>query len=156
MRALNIILNGKKASSSLVKNMITGLNDKRIRTEKGGYLFKLALDEKNLYIGILPEFYQGDRNYHYNINLPGNPACFLTGSLNPEGVFSILFIPKEKELSEDTKQEYRNIYRAAAWNLLNRGLDEPCELDFVTRQILQSAGLFDPPPASLKELAAIL
>ncbi|MDA3958316.1 hypothetical protein [Oceanispirochaeta sp.] len=152
---MNIILNGQKASPSLIKTMMDGLNNKKIRTEKGGYLFKLAVDEKNLYFSILPEFNQGDRNYHYNITLPGNPSYFLTGSLNPEGIFTILFIPKEKVLPEADKEEYINIYLQSARGLLEKGLEEPGELDFVSGLLLVSSGLFDPAPASLKELAAL-
>lgn len=152
MSLLKININGRKAERSLIKSMIKGLNDKRIRTEKGGYLFKAACDESTLYLGILPEFNQGDRNYHYNIELPGNPEYVLTGSLNPEGVYSILFIPKEKELSPEAVEGYRSLYRSFAENLMERGLTKPGELNMVTTMLLQSSGLFPDGPGSLSEL----
>lgn len=152
MKLLEINLNGQKAGRSLTKSMIKGLNNKKIRTEKGGYLFKAASDETTLYLGILPEFNQGDRNYHYNIELPGNPDFFLTGSLNPDGVFTILFIPKEKKLSSSSIAAYRNIYLTFADNLLSLGLKEPGELDMVTKMLLQSSGLFPEGPVSLLQI----
>lgn len=153
MRLLEINLNGQKAGRSLIKSMIKGLNDKKIRTEKGGYLFKACSNKTTLFLGILPEFNQGDRNYHYNIELPGDPEFFLTGSLNPEGVFSILFIPNEKKLSPDSIEAYRNIYRALAENLLAQGLDEPGELNMVTTMMVQSSCLFPEGPVSLSQIA---
>lgn len=135
-----------------MKSMIKGLNDKKIRTEKGGYLFKASLSESTLFLGILPEFNQGDRNYHYNIELPDNPEFFLTGSLNPDGEFSILFIPKEKELSSSSINAYRTIYLAFAENLLALGLKEPGSLNMVTTMLLQSSGLFPEGPVSLCQI----
>lgn len=140
------------AGRPLLKSMIKGLNDKKIRTEKGGYLFKASVSESTLFLAILPEFNQGDRNYHYNIELPDDPEFFLTGSLNPEGEFSILFIPKEKELSSSSITAYRNIYLAFAENLLALGLKEPGKLNMVTTMILQSSGLFPEGPVSLSQL----
>lgn len=140
------------AGRLLLKSMIKGLNDKKIRTEKGGYLFKASVSESTLFLAILPEFNQGDRNYHYNIELPDDPEFFLTGSLNPEGEFSILFIPKEKELSSSSITAYRNIYLAFAENLLALGLKEPGKLNMVTTMILQSSGLFPEGPVSLSQL----
>jgi len=153
MKVLNIILNGKKASKKLQKTMIKGLNDKKIRTEKGGYLFKIALSSDDFYLGILPEFNQGDRNYHYYIELPGNPEYFLTGSINPEGMFTLFFIPGKKELSDEVKDQYRNLYRTAAEQLLYMGLEKPGELDTVTQMLLLSSELFNPAPESLERLA---
>jgi hypothetical protein len=152
MKLLDINLNGQKAGRSLIKSMITGLNDKNIRTEKGGYLFKAAADEKTLFLGILPEFNQGERNYHYNIELPGSPEYFLTGSLNPEGIFSILFIPVEKELSSASVESYKYIYKILAENLLERGITPPGELNMVTTMILESSGLFPEGPVSLVQI----
>jgi hypothetical protein len=146
-------LNGKKASSSLIKAMIAGLNDKKIRTEKGGYLFKAASQGKKFFLSILPEFHMGERNYHYNIELPGDPVYFLTGSLNPEGVFSLLFVPRSKELTEKDKETYQKLYVDFAVNLLDRGLNGPGELDEVTPMLLQQSGLFAPEiPRSLKAI----
>jgi hypothetical protein len=155
MGLLEINLNGQKAGRSLIKSMIKGLNDKKVRTEKGGYLFKASSDETTLSLGILPEFNQGDRNYHYNIELPENPEYFLTGSLNPDGVFSILFIPKEKELSSDSINAYRKIYKVLAENLLALGLNGPGELNMVTTMLVQSAGLFPDGPVSLSQIRDI-
>jgi hypothetical protein len=146
-------LNGKKASSSLLKAMIAGLNDRKIRTEKGGYLFKAAAQGKKFFLSILPEFHMGERNYHYNIELPGDPVFFLTGSLNPEGVFSLLFVPRSKELTENDKETYKKLYVNFAVNLLDRGLKGPGDLDEVTPMLLQQSGLFGQSiPHSLKEI----
>lgn len=153
MKRLEINLNGEKAGRRLVKSMIKGLNDKAVRTAKGGFLFKASADEKTLYLGILPEFNQGERNYHYNINLPGDPEYFLTGSLNPEGVFSILFVPREKELSEESREAYRNLYKCFAETLLNLGLNRPGELNMVTTMLLESSAVLPDGPVSLAGIA---
>ena len=137
--------------------MIKGLNDNKIRTEKGGYLFKAAMDEKYFYLGIKPAFLEGQRSYHYHIELPRKLEYFLTGSVNPEGIFSILFIPRSPELTGKEQYIYTNLYRAFAHNLLERGLEKPGHLDDVTPQLLLSLGEWNTQkiPRSLEEILCL-
>lgn len=154
MKPLKIHLNGKRASRSLIKSMIDGFNSREIRTEKGGYLFKAAADESCLYLGVLPEFHMGERNYHYNIDLPGNPEILLSGSLTADGIYTILFIPKNSTLSEYEQKAYRQVYISFAKTMLSQGLKGKGELSMVTTMLLQSSGIMDPAPVSLQELSA--
>jgi len=147
-----LYLNDRKAGKKHIREMISALNDRTIRTEKGGYLFKAASSNKNLYLGIIPCMISGERTHHYDIALPESMVHVLTGSLTPEGLFTILFIPKQITLSDEMRLAYHSAYIDLAAGLLGRGLTGPGELDGVSRMMLESSGVMNPAPSSLIEI----
>ncbi|MBI9105702.1 MAG: hypothetical protein JEZ04_03100 [Spirochaetales bacterium] len=147
-----LYLNGKKAGGKSSRELISALNNRKIRTEKGGYLFKAGSDHKNLYLAVIPCIIDGERTHHYDIVLPESIEYFLTGSITPEGVFTILFIPKQKPLSREMKRSYHSAYIDLALGLLCRGLDEPGELDGVSRMMLVETEVMTTAPDSLLEM----
>lgn len=143
-------LNGKKAGRSITRDMMNALNSPSIRTEKGGYLFKSLLLENQFYLGILPSFHQGDRTYHYQIEMPQGKGM-ISGVLNPEGIFTLLIIEKQ-EFSESLKEAYRKSYQALAEELLAAGLNPPGPLDDISCQLIKQLDLFPNAPGSLQDL----
>ncbi len=149
---LELIINGEKADKSFIREVVRSLNKKAVLIEKGGYLFKASADRENLYLGIIPCLNQGERNYHYNILLPNHLKCVLTGSITPEGGFSILFIPEQRPLTEEMKNGYCRNYYELARGLIIHGYSGTGELDFVTKKIMVDSGLYDKAPVSLADI----
>jgi hypothetical protein len=148
-----LVLNGRIADESRIRDMMHGLNDSSIRTGKGGYLFKSSADDEFLRLGIVPYFQQGQRNYHYDIALPESAECVLIGNLNPDGVFTLLFTPPELPLDDETRAGYAAQYRIFADELISRGFAGRGRLDDATRQMLRDSGIADPPPKILADIA---
>lgn len=134
--------------------MINALNTKALRTKKGGYLFKAGSDEENLYFGIIPCTESGERTHHYDISMPEKLEYILIGSIIPDGIFSILFIPADRNLTDQMRQEYRSAYIDLAEGLIERGLTKPGELDEVSTAMVTKAEIFPESPSSLLEITA--
>ena len=133
--------------------MIQALNSRKIRTEKGGYLFKAASDEENLYLGIIPCISDGERTHHYDIRMPGNLEYVLTGGIIPEGKITVLFIPADRNLTDMMRRGYRSIYVDLAAGLIAAGFSAPGEIDEVSMAMLEKAELFPSVPLTLQEIA---
>jgi len=149
-----VTLNGKMGKPSIVKGFIDALNDDRIITEKGGYLFKALTLGRRLVLGVTPYFIEGGRTFHYDTKLPGENEYTLIGSVTPEGIFDILFKPNSRELSTEDVLRYADSYVIFARFLLENGYCGEGRLDEVTVGMLQGAGLFIPAPTSITGLAA--
>jgi len=150
MSSYTLFLNGKKASKSLIRSMIEGFNSPEIRIEKGGYLFKSLIKDKRLYLGVIPSFHQGERGYHYQLEMPSEEGV-ISGVLNPQGVFTLLMITKA-EFTEEIQELYRKNYRALAQVLLENGLELPGPLDDISVKLITDKGLYPGAPRSLEEL----
>jgi hypothetical protein len=138
-----------------VSALISAFNSRSILTEKGGYIFKAASDSKKLHFGVLPHFLEGERTHHYDIELPRKFSEVLVGTLNPEGVFSILFIPKNKLLGNEELSSYRMMYIDLAAGLIERGLNITGCLDSVSVMMLRDSGVIPDAvlPLTLAKLA---
>lgn len=140
-----IILNGTPATDTQRSELTHALSTPAIITEKGGYLFKSRLDSNTFHFGVLPNFLNGERTYHYNIDLGEDPHT-LIGSINVNGTLTILFkLPPHtpaSALSENDRDAYRAQYSALAQFLLQHGLPETVLLDPPTRQALAETGLY--------------
>lgn len=129
--------------------MTAGFSDSRLLTEKGGYLFRSASGENVLNLGVLPSIDRGERNYHYNISLPENTEIFLTGSVNTQGIFTILFKPGTRILTRGMIKSYLENYRDLSRALVSLGYRGEGKLDKVTQMLLKESGLYKAPPATL-------
>lgn len=149
-----VTLNGKTGKPSIVRDFIDALNDKRIITEKGGFLFKVLAAGDRLVLGVTPSFIDGRRIYHYDTQLPGEDEFTLIGSVTPGGTFEILFRPLSRQLSSEDIRKYADTYVILARFLLENGYSGQGRLDPVTVSMLREAGLFHPAPEDLTGLAA--
>lgn len=150
MSSYTLFLNGKKASKSIIRSMIESFNSTEIRTEKGGYLFKSLVKDKRFYLGVIPSFHQGERGYHYQLEMPSEEGV-ISGVLNPQGVFTLLMITKA-EFTEEIQELYRKNYRALAQVLIENGLEHPGPIDEISVKLITDTGLFPGYPRSLEEL----
>jgi len=146
-------INGSPANAKQLDSMIHAIKSVRIRTERGGFLFKAATDDQNLYFGIIPCIWEGERNHHYDIQTPKQISIFLTGNIIPTGVYTILFIPESRVLGYEIKQSYKNLYKETARHLLHWGINSNTEIDPVTSKLLYSTGLYENEITDLAGLA---
>ncbi len=147
-------LNGKTGKPSIARSFIGALNDERIITEKGGFLFKVLAAGDRLVLGITPCFIDGGRTYHYDTQLPGENEFTLIGSVTPAGTFDILFKPLSTELAPEDILKYADTYVMFARFLLENGYSGQGKLGTVTVNMLREAGLFHPVPEDLAGLAS--
>ncbi|NOQ22985.1 MAG: hypothetical protein GQ565_10125 [Candidatus Aegiribacteria sp.] len=148
-------LNGKTGKPSIARSFIGALNDERIITEKGGFLFKALATGDRLVLGVTPCFIDGERTYHYDTRLPGEDEFTLIGSVIPDGTFEIFFRPLSKELSPEDIRKYADSYVIFARFLLENGYSGHGRLDTVTVSMLREARLFHPAPEDLAGLASV-
>ena len=149
-----VTLNGKTGKPSIARSFIAALNDERIITEKGGFLFKALAAGDRLVLGVTPCFIDGERTYHYDSQLPGEDEFTLIGSVTPDGIFEILFKPLSMELSPEEIRKYADTYVMLARFLLENGYSRRGMFDMVTISLLLEAGLFHPVPRDLAGLAS--
>ena len=140
----NVILNGTAAKPSALTLLKEALSTPNIVTEKGGYLFKSRMDGQAFHFGILPNFLNGQRTYHYDIDI--GPSEFnLIGSINANGSLTAVFkLDRAKvghPLPEAVREEYRRQYAVLAWFLIDCGLSPSFPLDSISIGVLDEAGI---------------
>ncbi|MBT3279332.1 MAG: hypothetical protein HN909_09035 [Phycisphaerales bacterium] len=150
-----VTLNGKRGKPKLVKPFVHAVNTDAIRVEKAGFLFKAALDDDHLALGVTPYFIAGQRTWHYDLVMPDEIRFCLLGSINADGHFTILFEPGE-HFTPEAKSTYAECYIRFAQFLFAWGLEGDGPFDEITVQFLSEAGLFASAPVSLAELAALV
>lgn len=140
----SVILNGQPASEKDLALLAQALSTPDIVTEKGGYLFKSRMDGETFHFGILPNFLNGQRAYHYEIHIEPSPFN-LIGSINPNGTLTVLFKPDRSKigqpLSHAEKAEYGRQYAQLARFLLQCGLPATFPLDSVSAGVLREMEL---------------
>ncbi len=149
-----VTLNGKTGKPSIAGGFIEALNDERIITEKGGFLFKALTTGDRLVLGVTPSFIDGERTYHYDSQLPGEDEFTLIGSVTANGTFEILFKPLSMQLKPEDIQKYADTYVMFARFLLEGGYSGQGRLTPVTVSLLREAGFFNPVPEDLAGLAS--
>ena len=146
-----ITLNGKTGKPAIAAPWIRALNDPCIVVEKAGFLFKAATTSDRLILAVVPCLINGERSYHYNMPLENEDAFTLTGSINAQGVFTILIKPESLDLSPEQKEKYLNLYTKFGAFLISAGYKGEGILDSVTQCILQTIES-SPIPKTLAEL----
>lgn len=139
-----IKLNGEVASSQDLTLLAKALSTPTIVREKGGYLFKSRMDPQAFHFGILPNFLNGQRTYHYDIDI--GPSEFnLIGSINASGSLTAVFKPARTKsghvLLEANSGEYRRQYGELARFLIECGLPSSFPLDSISTDVLRETQL---------------
>lgn len=149
MSPVDLILNGGKPSGRERKQFIKALSDSKTLSARGGYLFKSRLTGGELHIGIVPAIADGERLHHYDINIPEGEH--LLGSVSATGEFTVLF--KAASLDEESREAWKQQYKALAGTLLELGYNGDGQLDWISRKIIEESELFSPIPETLADIA---
>lgn len=146
-----VTFNGKTGGTAVATAWLCALNDPRIVQEKAGYLFKASFEAGHLMLAVNPTLIHGARSHHYNQHLEKEDAFTLIGTVNAQGVFTILFKPESREQVAKQAVEYIERVRRFAAFLFDNGYSGDGPLDKVTQSMLQTMGL-DPAPQTLATL----
>ncbi len=153
---LRVLVNGEKPSAELLAQMTAALGNPAVLAAHGGFLLRAAWGRDGFHVGIVPAVVDGQRSYHFAMDFP-DAAVSLTGFMEPDGRLSI-FLARPgcpSELSADERELGRSLYKHFARFLLDAGVNPNTELHALTQQTLREAGIADPAPATLGELADI-
>lgn len=152
-----VLLNKAKKSPRELKSIIPALSNRDILIEKSGYLFNSSISGNCLCIGILPYFIEGQRTYHYDIELPEQGKCVLRGFINSNATVALLFEPDSDTYDgaflPGVADIFRDNYVRLARFLLENGFSEDFEFDFGTKSIFEETKMFADIPATMKKLA---
>ncbi|MCK5146329.1 hypothetical protein KAR48_06205 [bacterium] len=150
-----VYINGEKDSKPVIGSVIYALNNKKIIIEKGGFLFKVSISDDCLYFGLVPNFINGERTHHYDIELTVEDEFTLIGSITDDDKYSILFKPENRPFTAAVKTTYSDSYVRFARFLYENGYEGRGELDWSTCKIFEEADVFGPEIKSLFEIAVV-
>lgn len=150
-----IYINSKKANRNKIKALIEAISNKTILTEKGGFLLKVTVLADQIYIGIIPNYINGERTFHYDIEIGVENEFTLIGAVNHQQVFTLLFKPVNPILPDKAKEQYYTAYKKFADFLFSNGYNNIGELDWITQKILTESNVSNNSIKTLKELATL-
>jgi len=152
-----VILNKQKKKPGELKSIIAALSDRDMLVEKSGYLFNSSINGNCLCLGILPYFIDGERTYHYDIELPEIGKCILLGFINSNEALTLLFKPEKNTYTDSflpgMAELFRDNYVRLARFLIENGFPADFQLDLVTKCLFDETKMFKDIPATVKELA---
>jgi hypothetical protein len=147
------LLNGSEAGPAELARLAHAFADTRRLTAQGGLLFRAAVVDGALLLGVLPAFADGTKRYHYEIPLPAEPRFPLLGTVTPDGAFSLLFRPRARVLNAAERAGYGDVCVLVARCMLASGYRGPGRLDSATRLLFAETSLFAPEVETLHALA---
>jgi hypothetical protein len=153
MNVSKVTCNGITGDITVLHPWAQALNNPDIVTEKAGFIFIAGQTDSHYMLAVDPCLIHGERRYHYNLRLPDEDAITLSGNVDAQGVFMIVFKPKSPKLTDEDKQHYIMLYRNLAHLLLKAGYTQAGTLDEITQCILMEIGL-ETPATCLQDLAS--
>ena len=151
-----IVLNELETSTDEFRSVVSALCNKTVLVEKGGFLFSALIKENTLYIGILPYFIEGERAYHYNINLP-EEKHILIGFINSNASIDIYFKLTKEEMENGIDEElltyFRQSYISFCKILIEHGFEEDLPFGPLTINVFKETALFPNIPKNIKQVA---
>lgn len=146
-----ISFNGNLIDNKGFRKVLKSIQNSKILTDKGGFLFRSSITEKNYYIGLIPNFINGERSHHYDIVLDCEDRYRLTGFFNADKTLNILFTPPEdkKLITELFKRELKDSYKKTAAIFMFYGIAGEIELDWITKKILTELNMCSSVPDNL-------
>ncbi len=141
---MEIVFNGVRESPGHLARIVASLGDPGLIVEKGGFIFKSLLCGDEFRFGVLPSFQDGERTYHYNIDV--GEGRTLTGFINPNATMTVIFNPSNEEyrrgLGEELILEYRGQYCALGEFLTGNGFPASFKLDQISSEMLAATKIF--------------
>lgn len=152
------ILNGRPPTPGIIRQVRAAVLDPGILTEKGGYIFKAALADDILHIGLLPTIIGDVRNVHHAINLHVDVHLIINGFFNVDGTLGMILLkPGEKPcLTAEDRPAARRLMIRFCQCLQSWNLPDELPLDTITELMLHEAGLSTENPSTLKQLLTAL
>lgn len=154
-----VILNKKKTSAKGLKQVVYALSSKTILAEKGGFLFKVFIENDELHFGIVPYFINGHRTHHYEVQVVDNKYT-LSGFINSNESISLLIklTPEEFKngLTQEDKMIFYETYQRFALFLVEHGYPENTELDKVSQLLLNELEILPRIPTTISELGHLV
>jgi hypothetical protein len=145
MQTGRVTFNGKRGGLSVARPWINALNDARLTTEKGGFLFKVSFDGDHIMLAAVPTLICNERSYHYNLRLDREDLFTLFGDVNAHGVFTILFKPESLSQLHQQAETYVELFQRLALFFREAGYCGEGRLDEVTQETLTMLGVVPPP-----------
>ncbi len=147
---VRLVLNSKSiAPDEFYKRLIFVLNPGNL-TAAGGILLKAGLSENTFYMGILPNYHEGERGYHHDIHLPVENEFTLIGGITAQRELTILF--KCTDVTDEKRIEYRRVYRALARIVDQCDGGETVSLDWITVKLIEEQCVFQEIPKKLGDI----
>jgi hypothetical protein len=150
---MTIHLNNKKVSRREIRKIFTSIQDNKVLKSKGGFLFKSSVNRDEFHLGIIPVIIDGQRTHHYDIKLNYEDIYIFSGFFNSDGTLGILFTPpgKKENITIGFKTELKSAYSKTLSLLVDNGISDKMELDWISRKMIEEIGIFDPIPRYLKD-----
>jgi len=147
-------LNGERPSRSTVNSVVKALQSKALLTEKGGYIFKAALNGETLVIGLLPGLLNHERTVHHAIKLGFVPELFINGFVTVDQELTLLPMRPgaAPRLTEGDLPAARQLFQRFCACLTDWGLPGTYALDMITQLALAESGITDAPLSDLASL----
>lgn len=155
---VNIVFNGGRETREDVARVVASLADPGLIVEKGGFIFKSLLSSDEFRFGVLPSFQDGERTYHYNIDV--GEGRVLIGFINPNATMTLIFKPSREELrigfGDELRAEYRHQYVVLADFLVENGFPSSFRLDQISSDVLVTMRIFARTISCVGDIQAIL
>ncbi len=154
----NIIINGKATEARQLKKIMSAIGNDKILIEKGGYIFMVLINENCCNLGIQPYQINGERKFHYELNMPEDNRL-MTGFINTNHSVTLLIKATaelcDNGLSQDQKEYFYEAYVKFARFLMAYGFPSHFEIDMLTGSLLKETGIMNNVPLNIKELGAL-
>ena len=145
-----MVLNGKTVKQEEFYRKFTAVLRPEKLTAFGGILFKAGLSGNTFFLGILPNFHEGERGYHHDIHLPEENEFTLVGGITAQRELTILF--KCTEMTDEKRKEYRRVYRVLAGIVDQCDGDDTVSLDWITVKLIEEQRVFQEIPKNLADI----
>jgi hypothetical protein len=144
------VLNRKPITGDKLYKTLTAIFTPGSITATGGILFKAGISDSTFYLGILPNYHEGERSYHYDIHLPVENEFTLIGGITGKRELTILFICTD--IDDEKKVEYRRAYRFLARIIDQCAGYNTVTLDWVTVDHIEEQQLFSKIPENISDI----
>ena len=144
------VLNRKPITGDKLHKTLTAILNPGSIIATGGILLKAGVSDSTLYLGILPNYHEGERGYHHDIHLPIENEFTLIGGITAQRELTILF--KCTDVIDEKRIEYRRAYRALARAIDQCDGGEPVSLDWITVKLIEEQQVFQKIPEHLADI----
>jgi hypothetical protein len=144
------ILNRKPITGDNLHKTLAAVMTPGSLTATGGILFKAGISDSTLYLGILPNYHEGERGYHYNIHLQVENEFTLIGGITAKRELTLLFICTD--VDDEKRVEYRRGYRALARIIDQCAGNNSVTLDWSTIDHIEELQVFSKIPENLADI----
>lgn len=144
------VLNRKPITGDELHETLTAILTPGSIIATGGILFKAGVSGSTFCLGILPNYHEGERGYHYNIHLPVENEFTLIGGITAQRELTILFICTD--VDDEKRVEYRRAYRVLARIIDQCAGYNTVTLDWATVDHIEEQQLFNKIPKNLADI----